>query len=198
MAEERAAQTSRVPSRSSLAPVFMIDRTPRRRQHGIAIVMLFALSACAPQSRDNSAPAAPAPLIGAWRSKLQFSSGAFAAIKNLEFMYVFNAGGTLTESSNYDGAPPVPPAYGVWRQLSPQEFEAKYAFYITQPPKRFADIAGGADWLPMGNGVFTERIRLSADGQSFDSSISYAAFDSLGAPAAGGGEATGRGTRIGF
>jgi hypothetical protein len=176
----------------------MIDRISRPRHRGFLLVLLCALSACAPAARDDSTPPAPAPLIGAWRSKLQFSSGAFEPIKNLEFMYVFNGGGTLTESSNYDGAPPVPPAYGVWRQLSPEEFEAKYAFYITQPPKRFADITSGAGWLPNGHGVFTERIRLSADGQSFESSISYSAFDSLGAPAAGGGEATGRGTRIGF
>ncbi len=195
MAQARAAQNPRVLSRSPLAPASMIDRTSRSSR---ALLWLFVLSACAQQSRENSTTATPSPLIGAWRSKLQFTSGAFASIKNLEFMYVFNAGGTLTESSNYDGAPPVPPAYGVWRQRSPQEFEAKYAFYITQPPKRFADITGGAGWLPIGHGVFTERIRLSADGQSFESSMSYAAFDSLGAPAAGGGEATGRGTRIGF
>ena len=37
-------------------------------------------------------------------------------MKDLEFMYVFNVGGTMTASSNYDGAPPVPPAYGVWRR----------------------------------------------------------------------------------
>ena len=32
-------------------------------------------------------PAAPPPaLTGAWRSALQFKAGAFASIKNLEFM----------------------------------------------------------------------------------------------------------------
>src|SRR4051812_33684080 len=41
-------------------------------------------------------------LTGAWRSKIQFTTGSFAAVKDLEFMYVFNAGGTMTESSNYD------------------------------------------------------------------------------------------------
>ena len=60
-------------------------------------------------------PGQQAPVVGAWRSKVQFETGALAGIKDLEFLYVFNAGGTLTESSNYDGAPPVPPAYGVWR-----------------------------------------------------------------------------------
>jgi hypothetical protein len=73
-------------------------------------------------------------LVGAWRAKIHFKDGAFASIKDLEFMYVFNEGGTITESSNYDGAPPVPPAYGVWRQVGPKQFEAKYTFYITKPP----------------------------------------------------------------
>ena len=142
-------------------------------------------------------PAPPAALVGAWRSSLQFSTGAFASIKDLEFMYVFNAGGTLTESSNYDGAPPVPPAYGVWREVGPNEFEAKYEFYVTapSPPEAFKT---GAGWLPSGRGVFTERITIAADSQSFTSTIRYEAFDTKGQPAEGGGEATGRGIRIRF
>ena len=35
----------------------------------------------------------PAPIVGAWRSSIQFEDGAFAEIHDLEFMYVFNAGG---------------------------------------------------------------------------------------------------------
>ncbi len=31
-------------------------------------------------------------MAGAWRSQVQFSGGTFAAMKDLEFMYVFNAG----------------------------------------------------------------------------------------------------------
>jgi len=65
-------------------------------------------------------------LVGAWQGKVQFKNGPYAAIKDLEFMYVFNVGGTMTESSNYDAAPPVPPAYGVWRKTGPHQFEAKY------------------------------------------------------------------------
>lgn len=170
----------------------------RRLLGMVSSMALLYTAACAPKAPDASPAAPSSQLVGAWRAKLQFSSGAFAAIKNLEFMYVFNAGGTLTESSNYDGAPPVPPAYGVWREVGPQEYEAKYAFYITQAPKRFEDITSGGGWLPNGYGEFTERIRLAADGRSFESAITYAAFDSLGAPAPGGGGATGRGMRIGF
>ena len=72
--------------------------------------------------------ASPTDLAGEWRAQLQFSSGAFAPIKDLEFMYVFNQGGTMTESSNYDASPPVPPAYGIWRKVSDKEYEAKYEF----------------------------------------------------------------------
>ncbi len=140
---------------------------------------------------------APPPIVGAWRSSLQFADGAFAGIKDLEFMYVFNQGGTLTESSNYDGAPPVPPAYGAWRAISATEFEAKYEFYVTTPapPDAFKT---GAGWLPAGRGIFTERITLGADGKTFTSTITYEAFDTRGQAVAGGGTATGRAVRIGL
>ena len=172
--------------------------SPRHVLRAALVVALLASASCARTAPEASQASPPAGLVGAWRAKLQFDSGAFAAIKNLEFMYVFNAGGTLTESSNYDGAPPVPPAYGVWRATGPQQFEAKYVFYITQAPKQFADIISGGGWMPNGHGVFTERITLAPDGQSFESSITYQVFDSSGAPASGGSEAKGRGVRIAF
>ena len=156
------------------------------------LIALLALAGC------GTAPIAkPAALVGAWRSSVQFESGAFAAVKDLEFMYVFNAGGTLTESSNYDGAPPVPPAYGIWREVGLNQFEAKYEYYATAPSDSEAFLKG-AGWLPAGHGVFTERIKLSADGESFTSTIRYDAFDSKGQPVAGGGNARGRSTRIQF
>jgi len=157
----------------------------------VPLAVLTLLAACA---AERVAP--PALLIGAWRSSIQFSTGAFASVKDLEFMYVFNAGGTLTESSNYDGAPPVPPAYGVWRVLGPSEFEARYEFYVTAPapPEAFK---AGAGWLPSGRGIFTERITLAADSNSYTSTIKYEAFDVKGHPAAGGGEATGKAVRMG-
>jgi len=142
-------------------------------------------------------PQAPPALLGAWRSSLQFESGAFAPIKDLEFMYVFNAGGTMTESSNYDGAPPVPPAYGVWRSVGPNEFEAKYEYYATAPSAT-AEFMKGAGWPPSGFGVFVERITVSADGQTFTSTMKYDAFDMKGAPIEGGGEAKGKAVRIQF
>ena len=43
-------------------------------------------------------------LVGAWRSKIVFQSGPLAEMKGLEFLYAYNAGGTMTESSNYDEA----------------------------------------------------------------------------------------------
>jgi hypothetical protein len=137
-------------------------------------------------------------LVGAWRSQVRFTSGALAEVKDLEFMYVFNAGGTLTESSNYDGAPPVPPAYGTWQRSGPHQFEARYAFYATKAPANFEDIAKGGSWSPAGHGELTEKITLSADGNSYTSTVSYAAFDPSGAPADDHGEATGAATRMGL
>ena len=142
--------------------------------------------------------AAPVEFVGEWRAQLQFTSGAFAAIKDLEFMYVFNQGGTMTESSNYDASPPVPPAYGIWRKLGDREFEIKYEFYVTKPPAKFDEIAKAGGWAPAGRGVFVEKITLSADGNSFTSQIKYDQFDTAGKPAEGGGEATGKGVRLVF
>ncbi len=142
-------------------------------------------------------PLQRAPLIGAWRSSVQFKTGAFADIKDLEFMYVFNEGGTVTESSNYDGAPPVPPAYGVWRLIRPNEFEAKYEYFATVPSG--ADVfKDGGGWIPSGRGVFTEVITLSADTKTFTSNIRYEALGLRGEKVDGSGEAEGRAVRIWF
>jgi hypothetical protein len=138
-------------------------------------------------------------LIGAWRSSLEVSSGALASIRGLQFMYVFHVDRTLIESSNYDAAPPVPPAYGVWRMVegSGNVFEAKYEFFTTSTAPRDQFLAG-AGWLPSGRGVFMERITVAPDGRTFTSTIRYELFDVDGKTIDGGGEATGRGVRIGF
>ena len=117
-------------------------------------------------------------------------------MQGLEFLLVFNLGGTMTESSNYDGAPPVPPAYGIWKQAGPNEYEARYDFYVTKPPSGIDDIVKGGGWLPAGRGVFHERITLSADGQTYTSRIHYEAFGPDGKPAEGGGEGKGSGARL--
>lgn len=122
------------------------------------------------------------PLVGAWRGKVQFKTGAFAAVTNLEFLYVFNFGGTMTESSNYDAMPPVTPAYGVWKKTGPKQYEARYVYYWTKPPAALDEITKGGGWSPGGHGVLTQRINLSEDGNSFDSTIKYEVFDSQGKP----------------
>jgi hypothetical protein len=175
-----------------------LNRFGSRRVTTIGLVVALAATGCISDAAHVGKPAEGADLAGAWRSTLQFKDGAFASIKDLEFMYVFNLGGTMTESSNYDGAPPVPPAYGVWRRLGPGEFEAKYEYYATKSPTRVEEITGGGGWLPSGRGVFIERIVVSADGRSFTSTITYDALDLAGKPAQGGGKAEGRGVRIAF
>jgi len=149
----------------------------------------------APSAANN--PAA-VDLQGEWRAQLQFTSGAFAPIKDLEFMYSFNQGGTMTESSNYDASPPVPPAYGIWRKVGDLEFEAKYEFYVTKAPAAFEEITKGGGWGPAGRGIFVERITLSKDGKSFTSKIKYDQFDTAGKPSEGGGVATGKGVKLAF
>ena len=104
-----------------------------------------------------------ASLTGAWRGKVQFTSGAFAAVKDLEFMYVFNVGGTMTESSNYDFAsPPSPPAYGIWRKVGPGQYEAKYSCFLAKAPAGMEDLAKSG-WPPGGYADLVEKITITED-----------------------------------
>jgi hypothetical protein len=163
------------------------------------LVLVAPLGSCRPEAPRPAASDPPAAeLTGEWRAALQFTSGAFASVRDLEFMYAFNQGGTMTESSNYDASPPVPPAYGIWRKVGDRQFEAKYEFYVTRAPAAFGEIAKGGGWAPAGRGVFVERITVSENGDSFSSRIRYDQYDTAGKPAEGGGEATGRGVRLKF
>jgi len=170
----------------------------------LAAMTLAALSVLLLPGGGQSAPEAGAArqvgagLVGQWRAHIEFHTGAFAAIKDLEFMYVFNAGGTMTESSNYDAVPPVPPAYGIWRQIAPNQFEARYEFYVTQTPSHLEDIMKDGGWPPAGRGVFSERITLSDDGKTYTATIHYEAFDRTGKAIEGGGDGTGTGLRLTF
>ena len=175
-----------------------------RAMSGVPMCLIVLLGVgCHPQAQpvavaSDTAAAVAEAFVGKWRAKLQFSSGAFAPIKDLEFMYVFNQGGTLTESSNYDASPPVPPAYGIWRKVGDGQYEVKYEFYVTKAPAAFTEIAKGGGWAPAGRGVFVERITLSGDGKSFISKIKYDQFDTAGKPVEGGGEAAGQGVKLEF
>ena len=159
--------------------------------HSILWALLTLLTACRMTERrlDDG-------LVGAWRGRVQFSSGVLAAVNDLDFMYSFNAGGTMTESSNYDGAPPVPPAYGVWKSTGVRTFRARYEFYCNKAPAAFDEIAKGGGWAPDGHGVLTQEITLSMEGDSFESTIHLELFDRQGHPAPGGGDAMAKGTRI--
>jgi len=165
------------------------------RSTAVAVALaLVTIAGCA----RTPAPGAPRTLTGAWRADVQFESGAFQPVKDLSFLYVFNDGGTMTESSNYDGLPPVPPAYGEWRATGGGGYEAKYSFFTTKPPADVASIPTGGGWMPAGHGVLTESIRLAPDGRTYDSTIEMVLYDSAGKPAAGGGRALAHAVRAGF
>lgn len=137
-------------------------------------------------------------LVGAWRGQVQFATGAFAETKDLDFMYAFNIGGTMTESSNYDAMPPVPPAYGVWRKVGPRKYEAKYQFYQNKAVASADELVKAGGWAPDGHGTLLQKITLSADGKAFDSRVTLELFDKQGQPIAGGGEGSAKGKRLGF
>jgi hypothetical protein len=153
-----------------------------------------ALAGCATCQQKNCSHAG---LTGAWREKVHLTSGAYASVKDLEFLYVFNAGGTVIESANYDSVPPVPPAYGVWRKTGNHEFEYRSAFFTTKPPAKFEDIAGGGGWLPSGRGVLMGKIVVAPDGQHFQSKVHYEEYDAAGKKT-DAGDGAGSGERIGF
>jgi hypothetical protein len=161
------------------------------------ILVTIAVSLLAVREANGQAQTSH-DLTGAWRGAVTFPSGAFAGLKGLEYMYVFNAGGTMTESSNYDGVPPVPPAYGVWRKTGARTFEARYQWFQTKAAKTGDALVKDGGFLPDGHGVITQTFTLSADGNSFSSKISVAMFDSSGKPIAGGSTGTASGTRLKF
>ena len=162
-----------------------------------SVGLLTALSAVT-FSCGDSKNTEPDELIGAWKGKVQFRTGMFAEVKDLEFMWVFNNGGTMTESSNYDGAPPMPPAYGIWKKISDRQYEARYEFYFTKIPASFEDITKAGGFAPAGYGILTEKITLSDDGKSYKSTIKYDSFDQTGKQMTSGDEADAEAKRMEF
>lgn len=136
-------------------------------------------------------------LGGSWRGKVQFTDGPYAPIKDLEFMYQFNPGGTMLESSNYDAAPPVPPAYGIWRKIGERQFEARYEFYMTRFPEPNEHQPTSAGWLPAGRGILLDTISLSADGRTFTSKT-HLTMIGMNQSSSDGGGASGNATKIEF
>ena len=167
---------------------------------GVSLVLMAAIVAggCTQSSQNAKNAAIDQNIVGAWRAKVQFDSGPFAAVKDLEFMYVFNAGGTMTESSNYDAAPPVPPAYGLWRSLGHNRYELRYEFYMTRVPDPSENLSIESGWLPAGRGVLVDTITLSSDGKSFVSRAHYTSYDLSGNQVPGGGVANTEGERMDF
>lgn len=184
-------------------PLQMMNVTEPRSflKSGVVVLVLAAaaastVSGCSDaNSQQQPRSSAVAPLVGAWRTQVQFKGGALADLHDLEIMYSFNEGGTLTQSSNYDGTPPVPPGYGLWRQTGPRTFELKYASYA---PAKFVKAGRKAAWVPSGRGLYTETLQLSADSSTYTSRIVYDLVDPSGAPVPGGGEGEASGSRITF
>jgi hypothetical protein len=161
-----------------------------RRTIGIGAAALCLLASSVRGQADE--------LVGAWRGKVTFTNGMFAGLKGLEYMYVFNAGGTMTESSNYDGVPPVPPAYGIWKKTAARTFELKYQFFQTKAVTTNDELRKNGGFLPDGYGIITQTVTLSTDGRTFTSRIAVAMFDNDGKPVKGGSTGTANGERIRF
>jgi hypothetical protein len=74
----------------------------------------------------------------------------------------------MTESSNYDGVPPVPPAYGCGKRSAQTSSRRDTSSSPRSHPlvSRKSPVGGGMD--ADGHGVLTETITLSADGRFID------------------------------
>ena len=137
-------------------------------------------------------------LVGAWKGRVQFKTGVYAQIKDFEFMWVFNSGGTMTESSNYDGVPPTPPAYGIWKKTGDKQYEARYEFYWNKVPASYEELARAGGFPNAGYGVLSENITLSDDGKSYNSAIKFNLFDQSGKQTVFNDEANAEAKRIEF
>jgi hypothetical protein len=164
----------------------------------LVAIAAISLVCLAPPRVTAQAQNSSDDLVGAWRGKVTLTSGVFATLKDLQYMYVFNAGGTMTESSNFDGVPPVPPAYGVWRRTGPRAFEAKYQWFQSKSVSTSDELIKNGGWMPDGHGSIRQTFTLSVDGNSFTSKITVELFDKAGKPIAGGGSGTAVGERIKF
>jgi hypothetical protein len=177
----------------------MNARPPNHRLKRLAVRAAFvtaSFSSAVSSTFAADTGKGPDNIVGAWRGRVQFTSGAFADTKDLEFMYAFNVGGTMTESSNYDAAPPVPPAYGVWRKVGPRKYEAKYQFFQSKAVTTADEIVKSGGWGPDGYGILVQKVTLSADGNAFDSRITLELFSKDGKPVAGGGEGAATAQRL--
>lgn len=170
-----------------------------RMKHIITLILAAAIvGGCANTKVKVTTTGDNQELTGAWRSHIHAESGVLSAYKNLEFMLVFNDGGTMTESSNYDALPPVPPAYGVWKKTGDRAFEAHYEFFLTREVMPEDSMPPTSGWLPGGRGVLTETITLAEDGKTFDSKIHLDLLDTDGNRLEDTDDVTSAGTRIDF
>jgi hypothetical protein len=141
----------------------------------LSVVLILISFSCTKRSESHTEI-----LVGAWKGKVQFTTGVYAEIKDFEFMWVFNSGGTMTESSNYDGVPPTPPAYGIWKKTGDKKYEARYEFYWNKVPASYEELAKTSGFPNAGYGVLSEKINLSEDGKSYRSTIKFNLFDQAG------------------
>lgn len=150
--------------------------TTRRRFLGLTAAGAGLLGAGALLTPSPAgADAADRPgLPGAWRASVTIDNGPFAGA--LQFLLVYDSGGGMVESSNFDEATPVPPAYGSWASNGSRTFRSTYIFFTTKPPEDPSTLAN-AGWSFSGTGKFREQITLARDGESYLSLLYYQLYD---------------------
>ena len=135
---------------------------------GVGALLATASPACAQTDDENA-------LLGAWRAHVAIDSGPLAGVP-FQFLLAYAAGGGMVESSNFDEAPPVPPAYGSWVATGQRTFRSTYLFFTTSPPGSPNTLAT-AGWSFSGTGKLREQITLGRDGSTYSSRLYYQLFD---------------------
>lgn len=157
-----------------------------RRLGVIGVLVALAVAGCA--KSNNASKTAPS-LEGGWRAHVGFTSGPLKGVP-FQFLITYAAGGGMVESSNFDEAPPVPPAYGSWGRTGTNTFKSSYVFWTTKA-------AGAQGWTFSGSGVLDETISLDATGDAYTSTIHYQLYDDKDNPLTGqAGDGTVRASRI--
>ncbi|MGI8955465.1 MAG: hypothetical protein ACR2II_00930 [Chthoniobacterales bacterium] len=107
-----------------------------------------------------------ASLEGAWDSQVtntDCNGNIFAEFRSFE---IFHQGGTFTGTGNLSSPALGGPALGTWQLRGMRTFNASFQFFTFNPDGSFA-----------GTLKVTSQIHLSADGNSFTSTDTFAIYD---------------------
>jgi hypothetical protein len=124
--------------------------------------------ACNSSPANAQTPETRDPIEGAWTSQVTITDCHGTTTRQFQSLNLFHDGGTLTDT---DSQPPAShgPALGTWSSQGSATYGSLFQLY------RF-----NADWTLAGSNRVQRTITLSADGNSFTSTIAVSLLDPTG------------------